>query len=228
METRTSSDLELTARLRWSRGSRPSRRLRREGWLPASLYGAVGPYSIQVERKAMERLFKQEGARSRLIRLHVQDGAEAQAAGPHSVLIKEVQVDPVTDELLHVDFYAVPTGKRVRARVPVLLEGVERLEGRGLVPAVSVREVEVECLPAAIPAYLPLDVADLEAGGRRTAGELKLPDGVSLLTEADEVLVTAVLPRAAAAEEAAAPAPPAPSEPERVTRPRKAQAEEEV
>ncbi len=229
MESQAKAEIRLTAWPRQRLGSRLSRRLRREGWLPASLYGAVGPYALQVERKAIEQLFRQEGARSRLIRLHVENGAGAEPSGSYPVLIKEVQVDPVTQQLLHVDFYAVPAGKPVRARVAVLLEGIEQLEGRGLVPAVSLREVEVECLPTAIPPYLPLDVSNLQAGERRTAGDLKLPAGVTLLTDTDETLVSAVLPRGAAAgQETPEAAPATPAEPERVTRPRKAQSEDEA
>ena len=87
MESQAKAEIQLTARPRQRLGSRLSRQLRREGWLPASLYGAVGPYALQVERKAIEQLFRQEGARSRLIRLHVENGAGGEPSGSYPVLL---------------------------------------------------------------------------------------------------------------------------------------------
>lgn len=219
------NELELAVRTREATGKGAARKLRREGWVPGSLYGPTVSKPVQVRRSDLERLLKTPGARTRLVRLVVQNGGPA--GQEYSVLIKEVQRDPVALELLHVDFYAVPMDRPVRAWVPVLLEGVEALEARGLVPAVGEREVEVECLPTAIPRYFSLNVAALEDGDSLTVADLQVPEGVEVLTEPETVLVTAVAAREAAEEAAPAPAPAAPAEPERVTRPRKAAEEEE-
>lgn len=219
------NELELAVKPREATGKGAARKLRRQGWVPGSLYGPTVSRPVQVRRSDLERLLKTPGSRTRLVRLVVQDGEPA--GQEYSVLIKEVQRDPVALELLHVDFYAVPMDRPVRAWVPVLLEGVEALEARGLVPAVGEREVEVECLPTAIPRYFSLNVAALEDGDSLTVADLQVPEGVEVLTEPETVLVTAVEAREAAEEAAPAPAPAAPAEPERVTRPRKAADEEE-
>ena len=223
------AELEIVVRPRTDLGTAASRRLRRQGWIPASLYGPVGSIPVQVPQKDLERLMRQEGARTRLWKLRVAPDGSNLEPGEYQVLIKEVQVHPVTDQWLHVDFYVVPPDRPVRARVPVLLHGVEGLQARGRVAAVHEREVEVQCLPSLIPPYVELDVSHLEAGDHITAGELKLPEGVELLSDPDEVLVSVVVPRGAAGEatEAAAPAAAAPAEPERITRRRPAEEEEE-
>lgn len=218
-------ELRLTVKPRQGTGKGAARKLRREGWVPGSLYGPAVSRCVQVRRADLERLLRTPGARTRLVRLVVQNGEPGSQEYP--VLIKEVQRDPVALELLHVDFYAVPMDRPVRARVPVLLEGLEQLEARGLIPAVGEREIEVECLPTAIPRYLALDVAGLEDGQSLTVSHLRAPEGVRVLTDPETILVSAVAAREAAEEAPAAPAAPTPAEPERITRPRKAAEDEE-
>ena len=220
------NELELVVKPRSATGKGAARKLRRSGWVPGSLYGPAVSTPVQVRRGDLERLLKVPGARTRLVRLLLQDGEPE--AREYSVLIKEVQRDPLSLEALHVDFYAVPLDRPVRALVPVLLEGVEALEAKGLVPALGEREVEVECLPTRIPRFFTLNVAHLEDGDSLTVADLQVPEGVEVLTEPETVLVTAVTAQEATEETAATtPAPAAPAEPERVTRPRKAAEEEE-
>lgn len=216
-------ELQIAVATRETTGKGAARQLRRQGWVPGSLYGPSVSRPVRVRRNELERLLKVPGARTRLVRLVVQDGESTGES--YSVLIKEVQRDPVALEPLHVDFYAVPMDRPVRATVPVLLEGVEALERRGLVPAVGEREVEVECLPTAIPRYFTLDVAALEDGDSLTVADLQVPEGVQVLTDPETILVSAVATRDQA-EEMAAPAA-TPAEPERITRTRKAAEEEE-
>ncbi|NLG69068.1 MAG: 50S ribosomal protein L25 [Firmicutes bacterium] len=216
-------ELQIAVAARKTTGKGAARQLRRQGWVPGSLYGPSVSRTVQVRRSELERLLKVPGARTRLVRLVVQDGQPAGES--YSVLIKEVQRDPVALDPLHVDFYAVPMDRPVRATVPVLLEGVETLERRGLVPAVGEREVEVECLPTAIPRYFTVDVAALEDGDSLTVADLQVPEGVQVLTDPETILVSAVATREQAGETAAPAATPA--EPERITRARKAAEEEE-
>ena len=222
------AELEIVVRPRSELGTSASRRLRRQGWVPGSLYGALGSIPVQIQQRELERLLRQEGARTRLWRLRLEPDGAGIEPGPYQVLIKELQIHPVTDQWLHVDFYVVPQDRPIRARVPIVLEGVEALQARGRVAAVHEREVEVECLPSLIPPHIEVDVSQLEAGDHVTAGELKLPEGVELLSDPDEVLVSIVVPRGAAEEEGqtGAPAAAAPAEPERITRRRPAEEKE--
>ena len=217
------AELEIVARPRQQVGTAASRRLRRQGWLPASLYGVVGSVSVQVPQRDLERLLRQEGARTRLWRLRLAADGQDAPQGEYQVLVKELQVHPVTRRWLHVDFYVVPQDRPVRVRVPVVLYGVEQLQARGAVPAVHLREIEVECLPAQIPAHVELDVSHLEAGDHLTAGQIRLPEGVQLHSDPDETVVSVVGSRAGAEEPA--PAAPGPAEPERIVRRRATEAE---
>ncbi|MEW6048950.1 MAG: 50S ribosomal protein L25 [Bacillota bacterium] len=220
------ADLQIAVKPRGGTGKGVVRKLRQAGWIPGSLYGPSVNVAVQVQQKELERLLKSDGARTALVRLVVQNGEPS--GQEYQVLLKEVQRDPVLGQVLHVDFYAVPLDRPVRATVPLLFEGVEELERRGLIPAISEREVEVECLPTAIPRYFAVNVAELEEGQTITVGELQVPQGVRILTDGDAGVVSALAPREEREEEqTAAPAAEQPAEPERVTRPRKAEAEEE-
>lgn len=223
------SELELDVKPRVRTGKGAAHQLRRDGWVPGSLYGPGMSLSVQVERKALERMLRTEGATTRLVqvRLEAPQGDDG-AGGERKVLIREIQRDPVSREILHIDLYAVPMDRAVRASVPVLIEGIEELERRGYVPAVGEREVEVECLPTAIPPYFTADVSKLEPGEGFLAGGLSIPDGIRLLTQPETVLVRAVVPRQTAEEQApAATAEATPAEPERVTKkPKEAEQEE--
>ncbi|MBE3599540.1 MAG: 50S ribosomal protein L25 [Limnochordaceae bacterium] len=220
------ADLEIAVSSRTQTGKGAARKLRRSGRVPGSLYGPGTSLPIEVDGRALDRLLRSEGSRAKLIRVKVE--GETDGAPERQALVKEVQRDPVSGEILHVDFYAPPMDRPVRASVPVLVEGAEELERRGLVPAMGEREIEVECLPTAIPPYFAVNVAALDAGQSITVADLPVPEGLRILTDPETVLVSAIVPRSTAEEQAQpAAVEAAPAEPERVTRKREAEEEED-
>ena len=158
-------EITLNAEVRSDRGKNIARRLRRDGRIPAVVYGqggaaaGAGSVAVSVEPDEVSRVLHSEAGANTLIGLSV-GGADAD-----NVLIKDFQVDPVSHRLLHVDFYRVAMDKVVTVTVRIELtgeaEGV-KVQG-GLIDFVQ-REVAVACLPTEIPEHILVDVSPLKIG----------------------------------------------------------------
>ncbi|MDI3269161.1 MAG: 50S ribosomal protein L25 [Bacillota bacterium] len=167
-----------------------SRRWRRQGFVPAVLYGHGQPsQTIRVPQKDLEQFFKSFG-RHHLVQLRDPAG-QVQPA-----VVKEVQIHPLRQTLLHVDFQRVDLDEPLAAEVSLEILGEEELTKKGLVLQLQLRALEVESLPQNLPDSLPLHVAHLEPGSAITAGDLPLPAGVRLVTPAATVVGSVMVPRA--------------------------------
>jgi large subunit ribosomal protein L25 len=183
----TMSDMTIAVEQRAKTGTNSNRRLRSSGQIPAVVYGAgKDTVPIHVDRKRLIELLKQSGGDNAIFLLKLGGGGDERHA-----MIREMQLDPITREILHLDFQHVLMTEKVRVQVAIELSGVAYgVKTDGGVLDFSHREVHVECLPGDIPKHLMLDVNDLHLGQHLTAGDLELPDGVVLLDEPDRVLVS--------------------------------------
>lgn len=155
-------EVTLQAVKRGDKGKNEARRHRAAGRLPAVVYGPVAggaqgqPLPVTVEPKELSRILHGEAGANTLISLSI-DGE-----GETRVLVKEYQLDPVTRELLHADFYRVAMDKSITIAVSIVLKGEAKgvkVQG-GVVDFVS-RQIDVECLPGDIPEHITVDVSDL-------------------------------------------------------------------
>jgi large subunit ribosomal protein L25 len=206
----------LEAVVRDTFGKNEARRTRRAGRVPAVVYGATtqggsrDATAIAVTPKTLLKILHSESGANTLISLRL-DGVDAK------VLIKEYQLDPITHQILHADFYRVAMDRMLQVTIPVVVKGEPRgvKQQGGLLEFVR-REIEVECLPGDIPEHVEIDVT-----------EMMLHDGVRVrdisdnpkwkpLTDPDALLVHVVMPKAeeAAAATDAVAAPTASAEPE--------------
>jgi large subunit ribosomal protein L25 len=166
-----------------------ARRLRREGLIPAVLYGAgLQPITIAVDPKQMKRILGSESGHNSIFDL---------AAGGDSgkAMIVDWQSDPVKGVLLHVDLKRIAMDQLLRVSVPVLLKGeAPGVKIQGGILEQMVREIEIECLPADIPAHIEGDVSKLEFGQTLRVSELQHVDKVKFLTDETQAIahVTAV------------------------------------
>lgn len=163
------------------------RALRQKGLVPATLYGHhLEPVSLQVERAGLEAILRNGGGSS-LLRLKV--GRER----PLSVLIKQYQVHPVRQELLHVDFYGVSAGEKVKTRVPLRFVGQAPVaESHDVAVVRPLDQLTVECYPTDLPSHLEVDLSGLEElGSTIRVGDLVAGAGVTILDAAGEVVASA-------------------------------------
>jgi large subunit ribosomal protein L25 len=189
--------LELRTQTRSTRGKKV-KQLRAQNWIPAVVYGADLPAkSIQIHDRSLNQALQQAGSTT-LIYLFVDDEAQ-----PHVVLAREIQRDPITGYLEHVDFYQVRLTEKVRTMPRLEFIGVSPLVKSGTAVMIyGMNEIEVECLPTDLINSIPVDVSTLETMDDNVlAGDLVVPAGVTILADPADVVVSVVPARAAFEEE---------------------------
>ena len=191
------SEPTVTVRPREQTGKNANRRLRASGEIPAVVYGGdADSAAIRVDGKSVLRLIR-EGGENAVFLLQL-EGTERTR---HS-MIRDLQWNPLTGALVHIDFQRVKMDQEVQVAVPVALtgspEGV-KTEG-GLVEFIT-REIAVTCLPGDIPSSIELDISALHIGQHVEAGELVLPDAVRLDEDDKRVIVSVAAPRIAEEDE---------------------------
>ena len=209
----------LEAVKRTTTGKNENNRTRAAGQIPAVIYGAqkagdaIAPIPVAVDPKPFMRILHSSSGLNTLITLKVPGEVDAQ------VLVKEVQLDPITHHPLHADFYRVNMDRRIRVTVPVVLRGEPRgVKVEGGVLDFLHREIEMECLPAEIPNSIEVDVSNLGLNDaiyvRDVAKDVTWQSVTELDTMLAHVVTLRVAEEAPAAEGAAAPAAAAGTEPE--------------
>ena len=200
------NEFEVIAEPRSELGTGASRRLRRQGKLPGVLYGAArDPVSLTLDANRLGRQMENEAFFSHLLMVKVGD-EETQA------VVKAVQRDPATDQLLHVDLLRVSSTDELRLRAPLHFVGEEESPGRrhgGVISHLMV-DVEIGCLPDALPEYIEVDLSGLDVGDSLHLSELRMPEGVRLMALVhdpgnDQPVATAQHPQKLQADEDAAP-----------------------
>ena len=188
-------DATLEVVKRESRGKNESRRLRVAGRIPAVVYGArkegKAPEGVPVavDPKDVLRILHSESGANTLINLKL-DGGESR------VMVKEYQLDPVTHQLLHADFYQLAMDRAITVTVPILVIGEPKgakLQG-GMLDFVT-REVQVQCLPADIPEHIDIDVSELMLHQAVRLRDLPENPKWKSLNDPDTMLVHVVLPK---------------------------------
>lgn len=182
----------LPAVTRAERGKNEARRLRRSGQVPAVVYGGESREGvpIAVDPKALLQILHSESGANTLIALTL-DGGEAS-----QVLVKEFQLDPVSSELLHVDFFRLALDKAIMVTVPVTLTGepVGVKQQGGLLEFVQ-RDVQVECMPTEIPEHILVDVSELMIGDGVRLRDVTADVEWSPISDADTLLVHVIAPK---------------------------------
>ncbi|MEE4357053.1 MAG: 50S ribosomal protein L25 [Desulfococcaceae bacterium] len=161
---------ELHADIRTAKGNSPARALRREGKIPAVLYGpGINPAMLSVNKKDMENVVKERKAGRQLFDLRVGEARDRQI-----VMLKELQAHPVSRKYIHADFYQVPMDQKIRIRVPVRTTGkAVGVEMGGMLQIIR-HTLEVICYPKDIPEAVVLDVSELNMGESIHIKEIKM------------------------------------------------------
>ena len=190
-------------------GKNEANRLRMQGRIPAVVYGGESKSeSLTVDPKQVLKIIRSHSGANTLIALHLDGAADTR------VLLKSYQVHPLSQELLHADFYRVAMDQLIRVTVPVFLTGEARgVKAQGGVVDFVHRELVVECLPADIPEHLTLDVTHLMLHDGIRVRDVATGGKWKALSDADMLIVHVVAPRVseepAAGDTAAAPGTPA-------------------
>ncbi len=188
-----SSEFVLTAEPRTEQGKGASRRLRREGKVPAILYGAgKDPVPLSLNHNELLKQLENEAFYSHILTVEL-DGKTEQA------VLKDLQRHPAKPFILHLDLMRVSAGEKIRVNVPLHFVGEDVAPGvkiGGGIVTHAVTEVEISCLPKDLPEYIEVDLSTLELGESLHLSDLKLPPGVELVQllqgEEHDVAVAAI------------------------------------
>ena len=195
------STYTYNAELRTETGTGASRRLRREDKVPAILYGAdKEAASIVLAHKDMIKAQEDEGFYTHILTLNI--GGESVEA-----ILKDIQRHPYKPKITHLDFQRVDATHKLHTKVPVHFIGEDKVTKAGNTVVHQLTEIEITCLPKALPEFVEVNVSDLVAGDSIHLSDLKLPSGVASVeltkgADHDQSVVTVKANKAAPAEEA--------------------------
>lgn len=180
------AELNLEVTRREGTGKGIARRLRVDGKVPAVVYGAHREaVPITVDRKAVTELIQKSQHGIRSIFLLKMSGTDQS----RHAMIKDIQINPISRKLTHIDFVRVLMDEKVRVAIPVHVSGLALGVKEGGILDFQVRELHVECLPGQIPDTIDIDVTPLGAHDYYRIADLKLPEGVKVLDDPDRVVV---------------------------------------
>jgi large subunit ribosomal protein L25 len=198
----------LAATQRTDTGKGAARAMRRAGSVPAVIYGHKREaMSLSVSTRELERLLERISAENTVVDLNI-DGKVSRT------LIREIQKHPFKKQLVHVDFQELIAGEKITVNVPLVLVGVSvGVRSFGGIIDQTMRDVEISVDPASIPNHIDVDIAELGIGDSVHVRDLKVPAGVTIMTDGDASVLVVAAPKVSAAD-AAADAAAATAEPE--------------
>ncbi len=216
----------ITAKMRPDRRKGPARRTRQEGYIPGVVYGPeTQPFGVAIEQREFHAAMKAVEGTS-IINLDV-EGQKTK------VVIREIQRDPITSNVIHLDFHAISMNKPINVSVPIRFIGTPvGVKTDGGIMQVTMRELAVSCLPADIPEHVEVDVTDLHIGDSVHVQDLSIP-GTRIVSEPQRTVVVIAAPtvmkvEVTAEEEEAEAAEAAAAEEEALAESEAAQSEEEA
>ena len=192
--------IEISAISRKAQGTGASRRLRKTGRVPGIIYGDGEPALIDVDHNNLFHSLRKEAFHASILTLDL-DGNKEQ------VLLRDFQMHPFRQQVQHIDFQRVAKDKKMHMKVPLHFINADIAPGvklNGGIISHVMNDVNIACLPADLPAFIEVDLADLAIGHSIHVSDLKLPNGVTVSGHGDAVVATVQIPRGAVEAEATA------------------------
>jgi large subunit ribosomal protein L25 len=191
--------IELKTNIRTTTGNGPARRLRQKGQIPAVLYGpGTESVPLSVNISDIDRVLKKGRIGQALLNLVIQNNGETSTK---TVMVKELQLHPVSRNFLHIDFYEVAMDRKIMVNVPVTTTGKAKgVEVGGILQIVR-RELEVQCFPLDVPESIEIDITDLDIGDSIHVSDISLQSEIEFLGDENFTVVTIVTPKIEEEEE---------------------------
>jgi large subunit ribosomal protein L25 len=182
---------ELKVSHRTTTGKGAARSLRREGRIPAILYGLnTETISLAVSIRELQNIFKSSASENMILKLIIDNGKKT----TQTAMVKELQTTPLTRDYLHVDFYAVSMENQIHVKVPVVVTGKSKGEEQGGLVQVIRNELEILCLPLDIPEAIEIDVTNLDIGDSVHVEDIPVREKVQLIADTNFTVVTILAP----------------------------------
>lgn len=162
--------------------SEKNKNLRRNGEIPGIIYGEFLKKAIpvKIEKSSLLQLLK-SNSKGSILKLNLKDKTR-------NCVVKQIQKDNLTGEILHVDFQYVKENEVIKMKIPVSYEGMDKLLSRKLVLETYLSELEMQGNVEKIPEFIKIDVSNMDFDDKLSAGDIKLPEEIRLITEPDTLL----------------------------------------
>ncbi len=190
----------LDAKTRTDLGKSGSNHLRKTGEIPGVVYKGGGKgINVQIVNRALWHALHTEAGENAVITMNIEDGDKRVEK---TVILQEAQRDPLNDKFLHVDFHEISLTDKIKVKVPVNIKGEAPgvVEDKGILTQVT-WELEVECLPTEIPEHIDVYVNELHIGDAIHVKDLTIADGVEVMVDGEQVVVSVSVPQAEEVEE---------------------------
>jgi large subunit ribosomal protein L25 len=191
----------LKAEKRTEVGKAGAKKLRRQDMLPAVIYGKGFSMPIKLQKRDILKIMTSGAGEHTLINIEIKEDGDRKKE--HWTIIKDYQLDPVKNELLHVDFMEISLKEKIKIMVPIIITKEPIGVKKGGILQHQLREVEVECLPTEMPDGIEVDASSLDIGHSLHVSDLPVKEGIKLLSDPEEVVLTVTAP---VVEEEAVPA----------------------
>ena len=197
--------IEFTAFPRATEGRAASRRMRRAGKAPGIVYGgATAPQPIELDHNALVHALRNEAFHASILTMKV-DGTSTQ------VLLRDVQMHPFRNEVLHVDFQRIDAKRKIHMKVPLHFVNAEQspaVTAQGAIVSHVMTEIDIACLPKDLPEFIVVDLSSLDTAHSMHVSGVAMPPGVTVVSHrtGDPVVATAVVPKAIVEAEEETPA----------------------
>lgn len=189
----------FNAEIREGTGKGIARKLRSKGYIPGILYGPnIEPIPIKLEKKTTEKIITHITSHNIMAEMKLKKNGEEEII---SVILKDIQTDPIRDKIIHLDFYKLSSERTVIMEVPVVIKNKSIGEEKGGILEHLLREIKVEGLPKDIPEYIEVDIKNLDFGHAILVKDIKLPPNIKVVEDENQVVVTVLKPKEIIEEE---------------------------
>ncbi|MGC8871259.1 MAG: 50S ribosomal protein L25/general stress protein Ctc [Caldimicrobium sp.] len=179
----------LKVKKREKLGKETAKKIRREGFIPAILYGkGIDPTPLTIKYSDFEKIYKRYKGEALIYTLEFENGVITRK----QAILKEIQRHPVTDMVIHIDFQAIEEGKPIEIKVPLEFVGKPIGLTKGGVLEIMLHEITIECLPKDIPDKIVVDISSLDVGDNLHVADIKVPENIKIVDRPEETVVTIV------------------------------------
>lgn len=183
--------IELKATKREKTGKGQARELRRQGLVPAVLYGPkMDAMALTISARDLQDIYKESASEHVVFNLVITNGDTSKK----TAMVKELQTAPTTSQYLHVDFYEIALDQTITVSVPVEVVGTAKGVERGGYMQLVRHDLEVSCLPTDVPTNIPVDITELDIGDSVHVDEIEIGEKFTLLYDTNFTVVTVVAP----------------------------------
>jgi large subunit ribosomal protein L25 len=189
----------LSARVRGQKGKQIVKKMRKEKQVPAIFYGPnAASIMLSIEYTDLSKLMRQTSGENIILGLEI---ASEKGSETKTVMLKELQVEPISDTYLHADFYEISMDKEITIDVPIHLIGTPKGVSQGGILQHTRREMTISCFPDKLVEFIEVDVSDLDIGDSIQIGDIHLPEGLKVMQDPSMTITVVFAPTIAAEKE---------------------------